>query len=148
VGSTVDLMIGPYGALLIGIVGAAITILGMQYTSPFLRERLHLHDTCGVNNLHGLTGVFGGLVGVIMACKATIDIYGPEVYEIYPAMAPKDNGTFLWKLQQFQPNVQPGDDRTPLSQAAYQMMALVTSFFVSLIGGVITGLIIRLPFFF
>ena len=74
-----------------------------------------------------------------MACKASMDIYGPEVYEIYPALSPKDNGTLLWKLQQFAPNIQPGDDRTPLSQAAYQMMALVTSFFVSLIGGVITG---------
>lgn len=74
-----------------------------------------------------------------MACKATVDVYGPEVYELYPALAPKNNATVLMKLQQFAPYVKPGDDRTPLAQAAYQMMALVTSFFLSLIGGVIAG---------
>ncbi|GAB6024249.1 hypothetical protein CHUAL_008945 [Chamberlinius hualienensis] len=147
IGSVVDLMISPYGALLMGMGGAIITVLGMEFTGPFLRHRLHLNDVAGVNNLHGLTGIFGGLVGAVMACRASEDLYGPSLYQIYPAMAPKTNQTALLRLQQLLPVIEMGDERSPLAQAAYQLMAIITTFFLSLFGGLLTGMILRLPIF-
>ena len=38
---------------------------GFTYLSPFLEAKLGLKDTCGVHNLHGMPGVFGGLVPIL-----------------------------------------------------------------------------------
>ena len=35
-----------------------------------------VHDTCGVNNLHGMPGIIGALAGVLFAGIATYDYYG------------------------------------------------------------------------
>ena len=41
-----------------------------------MSERLKIHDTCGVNNLHGMPGIVGGLVAAILAGVATVNTYG------------------------------------------------------------------------
>ena len=38
---------------------------------PFLFDKVNLHDSCGVNNLHGIPGVLGGLFSVAMTAIAT-----------------------------------------------------------------------------
>ena len=53
VGAIADLMIEPYGALLIGSVVGTISTLGYRVLQPYLFQKFKLHDTCGVNNLHG-----------------------------------------------------------------------------------------------
>lgn len=42
---------------------------------PFLLDKLKIHDTCGVNNLHGMPGLFGGLLSVLIAGIASSDVY-------------------------------------------------------------------------
>ena len=42
---------------------------------PFF-DSLTLHDTCGVNNLHGVPGLIAGIGGIIVAATATEDKYG------------------------------------------------------------------------
>ena len=39
-------------------------------------KRIYLHDTCGVNNLHGIPGIISGITGVIVASLATVADYG------------------------------------------------------------------------
>lgn len=34
-------------------------------------SNMGIHDTCGVHNLHGLPGLFGGLLSVLLAGIAT-----------------------------------------------------------------------------
>ena len=43
-----------------------------------LLEKVKLHDTCGVNNLHGMPGLISGLASVLMLSVAYIDLYGPR----------------------------------------------------------------------
>ena len=43
---------------------------------PFLASKLKIHDTCGVNNLHGMPGLFAGIVGAVAAAMATVDGWG------------------------------------------------------------------------
>ncbi len=63
VGTVADFMIQPVGALIIGALAAMISVLGYEFVSPFLAKKLGIHDTCGVNNLHGMPGIFSGIAG-------------------------------------------------------------------------------------
>ena len=43
-----------------------------------LSDWLKLHDTCGVNNLHGMPGVISGLASALMLVFANEETYGPR----------------------------------------------------------------------
>lgn len=98
VGAVADQCIQPFGALIIGSFAGFISVAGFEFVTPFLK-RLYLHDTCkrsetgtssvstillkfastgGVGNLHGLPGVFSGLVSAIFASCANAELYGGE----------------------------------------------------------------------
>ncbi|XP_034018726.1 LOW QUALITY PROTEIN: ammonium transporter Rh type A-like [Thalassophryne amazonica] len=65
VGTCADMDIGPYGAMLIGLLAGIISTLGFKYLNPILASSLGIHDTCGVHNLHGMPGILGGLAGIV-----------------------------------------------------------------------------------
>ena len=41
-----------------------------------MASKLKIHDTCGVNNLHGMPGILAGVIGAIVSALATEDDYG------------------------------------------------------------------------
>ena len=41
-----------------------------------LFDKMKLHDTCGINNLHGMPGIISALASVILCGIATEDMYG------------------------------------------------------------------------
>jgi len=106
VGTCADMNIGPFGAMLIGLVAGIVSTLGFKYLSPVLASHLGIQDTCGVHNLHGMPGILGGLAGVVVV-----------------ALGKKEGGN-----------------------AAMQAAALASSLGFALVGGAITGLIMKLPF--
>eukprot|EP00039_Didymoeca_costata_P032116 m.36865 g.36865 ORF g.36865 m.36865 type:complete len:454 (-) comp9194_c0_seq1:3102-4463(-) len=123
VGSSADLVIGPYGALIVGCVAGFICVLGFTFVTPFL-ARLNIHDTCGVHNLHGLSGVLGGITGAISAAHAGDTTYGDDIGTVFPARA---NG-----------------GRSAAKQAGYQMAALGTTLAIAIAGGFFTGIVLRI----
>jgi len=66
VGVIARMNIGLGWASIIGGVGGAIATLGFNYVQPFLQSKIGLHDSCGVNNLHGMPALFGGLSSIIL----------------------------------------------------------------------------------
>ena len=83
VGSSADLVIAPYGALIIGFIAGCVSIFGYIYIQPKLEE-YGIFDTCGVHNLHGLPGIMGGLGGFISASIATDNLYGNNIATVFP----------------------------------------------------------------
>lgn len=98
VGTCADMMIQPWGALLIGnllsvfiylftmIVGTVaggISTLGFHYLTPAL-TKIYIHDTCGVNNLHGMPGIMAGIGSSVAAAVATTANYGSNLQSIFP----------------------------------------------------------------
>jgi len=54
----------PGVAFLIGIIAGSISVIGYVVIQPALEARMKLVDTCGVHNLHGMPGLFGGLIAL------------------------------------------------------------------------------------
>ena len=118
IGSSADLVIGPSFSLLIGMIAGITSTFGYNKIQPFLQNKFKIHDTCGVNNLHGLPGIIGGLSGALSASLTSDELYGDNIQNIFPAM----DGT-----------------RTNLEQGFYQFLALATTLGISITGGLFTG---------
>lgn len=121
VGSSSDLVIGPYGAIITGIVAGFVSTTGYVYLTPYL-NRMGIYDVCGVHNLHGMPGVIGGIAGSIAAGMATGNIYGNNVSAIFPAR----------------------DTRSAQDQAVFQFCTLLLTLAMAIVGGVITGYVLTL----
>merc|ERR1719440_1664072 len=52
--------LGLWAAILIGGVAGLWSTFGYVIISPLL-EKIHIHDTCGIHNLHGMPGLIGGI---------------------------------------------------------------------------------------
>jgi ammonium transporter Rh len=56
----------PMTAFVIGAVAGAICVVGYTIIQPALQKLLKSIDTCGVHNLHGMPGLFGGVVAIFI----------------------------------------------------------------------------------
>ena len=70
IGTSSDLVTNAGTAMAIGGLAGIISALGFLYLSEYLRNKINLHDTCGVHNLHGLPGVLAAVIGAIAASMA------------------------------------------------------------------------------
>ncbi|KAM5291789.1 ammonium transporter Rh type C [Ctenodactylus gundi] len=128
VGTAAEMMLTPYGALIVGFCCGTVSTLGFVYLTPFLESRLRIQDTCGIHNLHGIPGVIGGIVGAVTAASTGPDLYGPPEFTHYSG---------LQGLRK---------EQTTRAQGKFQVFGLLLSLAMALVGGIIVGLILRLPF--
>jgi len=162
VGASADMMLTPFGSIVIGSFAGVISTLGYQFVSPYLAERWKIADTCGVNNLHGMPSVLGGLISVVMAGIASYDMYDPynsfldakdhdkfdpaksSLHEIFPR-----DGHSIWN-ETTQNWDWEGDEEfwgkggwTAPKQAGRQFAAMVITMAFAVIGGLATGLLMK-----
>ncbi|XP_075976802.1 rhesus blood group-associated glycoprotein Rh50 [Anticarsia gemmatalis] len=126
IGSVCNLFISPGIAIAIGIGAGVLSVFGYRFLTPAL-EKIGVQDTCGVNNLHGMPGVYSGILSIIFAALATSANYGTELGNIFGAM---EDGS-----------------RSAGTQALYQLAALGVTLVLSYGTGFITGLLAKLPLF-
>ncbi|XP_074653098.1 ammonium transporter Rh type B-B-like [Tubulanus polymorphus] len=146
VGTSADMMIQPWGAIMIGTVAAIVSVVGFKFLTPFLSDRLKIHDTCGVNNLHGMPGILAAIAGAVAAGVASSSTYGNSLYEVFPARAPAVNSTALNDINK-ELGIEGGLNRSAGVQAGYQIAALAMTLGSSIGGGAITGLLAKISFF-
>ena len=158
VGAIADLMIHPYGAFFAGTCVGAVSTVGYRIIQvqfrrinvlvtlffllhqPYLYDKLKLHDTCGVNNLHGMPGIISGLLSCVICYLATEDSYGPSLYLLFPRRAPiEGSGELVALNEQLDGQIEAGDGRTASEQALMQLAALVITIVLSLVSGAVTG---------
>jgi ammonium transporter Rh len=75
IGSTCD-MTTPGYAMLIGIAAGALSVVGYSIIAPKLQKLIKGTDTCGINNLHGMPGILGGVVAIFITGNAEIQLLG------------------------------------------------------------------------
>lgn len=120
IGAASDVVVKPGVAIVIGGIGGMISAAGFVLLSGKLREKIGLHDTCGVHNLHGIPGFAGGLIGAVcsalggsnMANKAAINL-------IFKKVA--------------------AGDRTFREQAGFQLASLFTAVGIAVLSGAFAG---------
>ncbi|XP_046352989.1 ammonium transporter Rh type A-like [Haliotis rufescens] len=142
VGTCANMNIEPWGALVVGSVAGILSVVGYKYISPFIAAKLKIHDTCGVNNLHGMPGIMAGIGGAVTAALATENVYGESLYEIFPARSPLPevgNSSTPYPVPELQ-----GLGRTAGEQAAFQIYALLLSLGMAIAGGIVTGAILKM----
>ncbi len=88
VGSSSDLVVTAGTAMAIGALAGIVSAVGFLKLSAILREKINLHDTCGVHNLHGMPGVLGGIIGAISASLADSEFENEETLaKTFPKIA-------------------------------------------------------------
>lgn len=126
IGASSGFLYQPAVAIAMGMVGGFTTTLGFHSLSNFLENRLGLHDTCGINNLHGLPGIVGGIFSAIIIASYQ-NGFDPKVSAAFSRL----NNPFT--------NVH----GTFLKQGGLQIAGTFTSLGFGLLFGVLTGLILR-----
>lgn len=65
IGATCN-VVAPAVAFGIGALAGAICVLGYVFVQPALERAFKLVDTCGVHNLHGMPGLLGGVIAILV----------------------------------------------------------------------------------
>ena len=84
IGAVCHMTLNTADSLLLGASAGLFSTLGFARIQGYL-ENWGLHDTCGVNNLHGIPSLIGGLASVILAAYK-----GPKGHD-YPEVIPHQN---------------------------------------------------------
>lgn len=87
IGSASDLVTNGGVSMAIGGFAGIVSAWGFMKLGPYLLEKICLHDTCGVHNLHGMPGIIGGIFGAIFSSIAEQN-YGDivSINETFPAV--------------------------------------------------------------
>lgn len=146
IGAVADMMISPFGAIVLGCLGGMACTLGFEYLTPFLAKKLKIQDQCGINNLHGIPGVISAIGGIVCILLSSEENYGLSLYETFPYRSPQVNDLKLQELLHNFPALKAGFGRSASDQALYQAAALGVTFATSLIGGCLTGYAMKISF--
>jgi len=126
VGSCCCLVVSPAFAMGLGAVGGIVSALGYLKLNSFVQEYAYLYDTCGVQFLHGIPGLLGGIAGAFVTYFVEFQlrddkgIQGNLIANIYHAM---------------------GDQRDSQSQGLMQFAAVGVTMAIALLSGALTGLL-------
>lgn len=71
IGSTCDFASHPQ-AMVIGIIAGTISTIGFAVLQNKQQKFHKIIDTCGVSNLHGIPGIFGGLAAIVVVPNLVI----------------------------------------------------------------------------
>ncbi|XP_062453795.1 ammonium transporter Rh type B isoform X2 [Rhea pennata] len=119
-----EMLLTPFGALIAGFLAGLISPLGFKFLTPVLSSKLNIQDTCGVHNVHGMPGILGTLLGMLLTALATADTYGNRMELVFPHVA--------------------DGSRTATYQAVWQLCALFVTLLLVLLGGSIVGAILKI----
>ena len=65
IGSTCNI-VSPTGAFAIGLLAGGVSVIGYVFIQPALEARFKIVDTCGVHNLHGMPGLLGAFIAMLV----------------------------------------------------------------------------------
>merc|ERR1712242_31437 len=129
IGTAANLLVKSPGlALVVGIAAGLLSVLGYTVIQPKLQHAIGLHDTCGVNNLHGMPGILAAIVSAIACATSSVSQFPLNEKQLAVYNAPK---------------IGTEDGRTPSQQAGFQLLCLVVCFLFASISGMACAAVVR-----
>ena len=125
IGAPSGLITNPFASLLIGCLGGTLSALMFSKLTPVLFKVGGIHDTCGVNNLHGVPGFLGGLLSAIIIASYRA-----------PGINERFENTLPWSQKV---NVY---NRTYVAQAGAQVAGTFLSAGIAILTGILAGIIL------
>lgn len=125
IGTSCNLAISPVAAISVGLTAGVVATVGYVYVTPHVEREYRVADTCGILSLHGMPGLVGGVVGATVTFSTADDYYGDALTSIYPARS----------------------YRSAAKQGWYQLLALVVSFALSTLAGLVVGYVLKSKWF-
>jgi ammonium transporter Rh len=86
-GASCDIIVKPYYAMICGFVIGGYSAFGFCWLGGFLKEKINLHDTCGIHNLHAVPGFLGGIVSAIACNKDNVPDWGDRYSDFFNRFA-------------------------------------------------------------
>jgi len=85
IGATCNYALGPGNALIIGSVAGLFSTFFFFKVQNWMEKHLHIEDTCGVHNLHGIPGIIGGLASIFAVLALDTKDYGSKegLWEVF-----------------------------------------------------------------
>ena len=120
-GAACDLITVPGFAMLAGAIAGIISAFGFLYLNAFCQDKLKLHDTCGVQWLHGVPGTLGAVVSIFCVAAA-------EYNFVHDAQLAHLFGQF--------------ENRSMNSQTWYQIAGMGCTWAISIPVGALTGALV------
>ena len=125
IGSAANLaVLSPAESVVIGVLGGVLSVVGYTKIQPLLETTLGLHDTCGVNNLHGMPALLAGTASAIVIAYSD----KPSSFA-----SPAAHGAVYAAVL----------DRTAGAQAGYQFVCMLVSFSMAVAGGLGCGTLVK-----
>ncbi|NWR64665.1 RHBG protein, partial [Bucorvus abyssinicus] len=134
IGAVADMAVPPVAALALGSLSAVACVLGFRFLTPLLARKLALQDQCGIHNLHGLPGILGAAASAVAILVASEDTSGSRFSQMSAAggNASEASGE-QW------------GNRGAGGQVLCQVAGLAVALGGSLLAGLLTGAVLRLP---
>eukprot|EP00116_Pleurobrachia_bachei_P010991 sb/3471253/ len=123
IGTISPFLLDPWAPVLIGAIGGVLSTFGYGLLHPFL-EDCGILDSAGVQMLHGIPGILGGLFAALATLADNMN------YAFSYDTTWTDTSTF---------------DRDRGQQFGYHIGAILVTLGIAIVSGVITGILIRLP---
>ena len=136
IGSAANLAVmSPAEAVTIGVLGGLLSVTGYAKIQPKLEHYLGIHDTCGVNNLHGMPAILAGISSAI--------IIGYSGQESGPFGKRVDSPSNTFASDAAHDAVYGQHEERGTAQAGFQILCILVSFSIASLGGAISGFIVQ-----
>lgn len=119
IGAVANLSLTPAMVALIGAAAGIVSTYCFAYLQPYLAKSYGIFDTCGINNLHGVPSILGGLLSAIFPYYLQKAGHLKGVDE--QAFSSHDDG----------------------DQATFQLYSMMWTFCFAIVSGGVTGAILR-----
>ncbi|NXI96772.1 RHBG protein, partial [Psophia crepitans] len=134
IGVVADMAVPPVAALALGSLSAVTCVLGFRFLTPLLARKFVLQDQCGIHNLHGLPGILGAVASAVAILVASEDTSGSHFSQL--SLAGANASEAAWGQW---------GNRGVGGQALCQVAGLAVAIGGSLLAGLLTGAVLRLP---
>lgn len=123
IAATSNTLVNPFGAIAIGAVAAGVASFAINVVIPAMK-RSGVRDSRSVLGLHGIPGFLGGIVAILASATAILYRY------------PGDSRAVVWRGYLF------GFSQSRMT--AFQLAYLLLTIGLSVAGGIVAGLVMRL----